>query len=187
MKRIWDVVYSSLSSIGITGPAFAPPDDDDKIGPESFNTDEMMLPDPPTRAVPPPWPVIDSSSKSEEWSEASLSSSISAPGTGTALPPLNPPLNPPSPPAELPLSAPNFDVIAAIFGEITALRSCWRELIGAGGSMPAALFFAIFVWSSWFRNCVLASRMPSIFYKFTWWMSINCKIEKCGQKNWVLP
>lgn len=156
--KLWGcVVYSSLSSIGITGPAFAPADDDERIGPDSFNTDEMIFPE-PAEAI-----GTVSSFKSDEWSSDESSSGC---GTGTAPPPLKPPLNPPNPPAELPLNAPNFCVIAAIFGEITACNNCWSETIGAGGSMPAALFLAMFVWSNWLRSCVLASRIPSIFYVF---------------------
>ena len=150
--------YSSLSSTGTSWPPLALDDDDDRIGPESFKNDEIMFPEPPEATG------TGLSSKSA-WS--SVESSLSGDGIGTLPPPLDPPLKPPNPPAELPLSAPNFEVMAAIFGWITADSNCWSDVIGTGGSMPAALFFAAFVASNWFSSLVLASRIPSIFYKFT--------------------
>lgn len=156
-KRKNEDVYSSLSSIGIGWPPLALDDDDERIGPDNFKNDEIIFPEPAATGSGA------SSLKSDEWSSDESSSGC---GIG-AVPPLEPPLNPPKPPAELPLSAPNFDVIAAIFGWITADNNCWSEPIGAGGSIPAALFLAMFVWSNWFNSCVFASRIPSIFYKFT--------------------
>lgn len=158
MNEVLMEIYSSSSSIGTCWPPFAPADDDDRIGPDSFNTDEIMLPEPAEAAGAPP------SSLKSAWSSESASDD----GTGADPPlkPPKPPLKPPKPPAELPLSAPNFDVIAAIFGWMTAWSNCWSELIGTGGSIPAALFLAMFVWSNWFSRLVFASRIPSIFYKF---------------------
>lgn len=114
----WKCVYSSVSSTetGTKVPTFAPDDEDDKIGPDNFKNDEIRFPEPAEAIDAPP------SSLSSACSSEKLSSS--ADGTGTAPPPLEPPLNPPKPPAELPLSAPNFDVIAASFGVITACNNC---------------------------------------------------------------
>lgn len=101
-----------MSSIVTAGPALAPPDDDDRIGPDSFNNEDRMFPE-PADAIGAP------ASFKSAFSSESLRSSDAG-----AVPPLKPPLKPPKPPAELPLSAPNFDVIAAIFGEMTACNNC---------------------------------------------------------------
>lgn len=138
--------YSSSSSSAGNGTGtptptpilFALPDDDDKIGPDNFKNDVTIFPD-PADAIGTP-----ASFKSA----VSLESLSSSDTTGTPLLPPNPPLKPPKPPADVPLNAPNFDVIAAIFGEMTACNSCCNELIGTGGSMPAALFFATFAASN---------------------------------------
>lgn len=138
-------VYSSSSSPTGTGtPTPTPiplalPDDDDKSGPDNFKNDVTMFPDPPDAIGTP-------ASFKSAVSFESLSSSVIT-GTPPLLPP-NPPLKPPKPPADVLLNAPNFDVMAAIFGEMTACRSCCSELIGTGGSMPAALFFATFAASN---------------------------------------
>lgn len=136
-------VYSSSSSPTGTGTTPTPiplalPDDDDKSGPDNFKNDVTIFPDPPDAIGTP-------ASFKSAVSLESLSSSLT---TGMPLLPPNPPLKPPKPPADVLLNAPNFDVMAAIFGEMTACKSCCNELIGTGGSMPAALFFATFAASN---------------------------------------
>lgn len=142
-------VYSSLSSdeTGTGWPPLAEEEDEDRIGPDSFSTDERMPPEPPAE----PWlPSLLSSA---------LSPSVGSPPAALAPPPM---LSPP-PPIEPPLRAPNLLVIAAIFGEMTACRRLWRLVIGAGASMPYCLFLAMFVWSNDSSKRVFASRILSIF------------------------
>lgn len=101
-------LYSSVSSIGICGPPFADADDDDKIGPDSFNREPTILLEPPTAT----------GAASSTKSLSSESSNVAA-AFGEPLKPLKL-LEPPNPPVDAPLNAPNLLVMAAIFGEITA-------------------------------------------------------------------
>lgn len=114
--------YSSLSSTGIGAPPLADADDDDRIGPDNFNMDVKAPPEPPadtpTLSSPPDMSAFTSSS------------------TLAPAPPLKPPELPPKVPLNPPLSAPNFVLIAAIFGAITAWSNADKLLIGTGGSMP---------------------------------------------------
>lgn len=141
---IYNVYSSSSSPTGTGTPTPTPmplalPDDDDNSGPDNFKNDVTMFPDPPDAIGTP-------ASFKSAVSVESLSSSVIT-GRPPLLPP-NPPLKPPKPPADVLLNAPNFDVMAAIFGEITACKSSCSELIGTGGSIPAALFLAAFAASN---------------------------------------
>lgn len=105
------LIYSSLSSSEVVDNPGLPPaadcDDDDKIGPDNRKTDDKI---PPTPADEPLPALGDASSPRS-------SESLSA---VAVLPAPAPKLKPPEPPDDDPLSAPNFVVIAAIFGDITA-------------------------------------------------------------------
>lgn len=144
--------YSSESSsltIGLPAPPAADCDEEERIGPDSFRNDDKRPPTPPDE----PADADESSVRSSE--------SVSA----LAFPPAPAlKLNPPAPPDDEPLSAPNFEVIAAILGEITAWMRLCKLVIGFGASMPYCLFLATFVWSSDVIRRVLASRILSIFY-----------------------
>lgn len=166
MYLIYDVQFKSSPSSSIADGCNWPPlpdaDDDDKIGPDNCKNDDKMLPEPDDGAAA-------GAPRSSE------SSSNSLPGTAGAPPldkppkllkplKLEPPDNPPKAPVDALLNAPNFVVMAAIFGWITACNNEDSDVIGVGGLMPYCSFLAIFVLSKVSMNLVFASRIPSIFY-----------------------
>lgn len=113
-------------------PPAADWDDDERTGPDSFRKEDKRPPTPPAEPA--------------DADESSVRSSESA--SVFAFPPAPAPalkLNPPAPPDDAPLSAPNFEVIAAILGEITAWMRLCKLVIGFGASMPYCLFLAMFV------------------------------------------
>lgn len=83
-----------------------------------------------------------------------------------ALPPASPPPDDaPPPPNNDPLKLPIFDVMAVIFGVITAVIKLCTLFIGFGDSIPYCLFFSIFVRSNASTKRVLASMNELIFYR----------------------
>lgn len=117
-------------------PPVADLDDDDRIGPDKRKNDDNRPPTPADEPLALPPADTPSSPKSSE-SPSSLG--------GEPAPALPLKLKPPDPPEDAPLSAPNFVVMAAILGEMTACNRLCRLLIGFGASMPYCLFFAMFV------------------------------------------
>lgn len=129
-------IYSSLSSSELVDTAGLPPaadcDDDDNIGPDNRRNDDN---NPPTPADEP-LPALGEPSSPRSSESGSVLGVLPVPALK---------LKPPAPPDDAPLNAPNFVVIAAIFGDITACNRLCRLVIGFGASMPYCSFLAIFV------------------------------------------
>lgn len=133
-------------------PLPPPPIDADKIGPDNLKTVDRMLLSPLAGAG------LESSSSSSPVDALSLLFPLLPPLLDPDEPPRTPLLNPPLRPA-------NFCDTAEIFGVMMPEMRAWKLGTGFGASMPAALFFSMFVLSNRSMNLVLASMNESIFYE----------------------
>ena len=132
-------------------PLPPPPIDADISGPDNLKTVETMLLNPLAGAG-----LESSSSSSLPLDELPL------------LPLLLPLLDPdelPRTPVNPPLRPANFCETAEIFGVMMPEMRAWKFGTGFGASIPAALFFSMFVLSNRSINLVLASMNESIFYE----------------------
>lgn len=93
--------------------------EDDNIGPDNFKNDDNSPPIPADAPPPPP---------------------LASPFSSCPAPPL-----PDEPPRNEPLKLLIFEVIAEIFGEITALMRLWKSVIGGGTSILCCLFLIMLV------------------------------------------
>lgn len=99
-----------------------PPNEAERIGPESRKTVERIPLMPPAALSPLELSPLPSSSVDAE------------------PPPDEPPDKLPSAPL---LKDPNFCVIAEIFGDMMPAMSSWKLPIGFGASIPSCLFFSM--------------------------------------------